>query len=118
MVREYVIFSAHNSSLTPKFATSFCPFYFVAQEANVAPKVSTTRQVIQTDGLAFGSSPITKARGARVVMLQSFRPFNMEEECTLLMRGEETITPQAVKASNSRVLGIHVHYENTQFPID
>ncbi len=69
MVRGHVLFSAHNSSLTPKFATSFCPFYFMAQEANVAPKVSTTRQVIQTDGLAFGSSPITKARRARVVML-------------------------------------------------
>jgi len=45
------------------------PFYFVAQEANVAPRVSTIRQVIQTDGLAFGSSPITKAKGARIVML-------------------------------------------------
>jgi hypothetical protein len=118
MVKEFVLFSAHNSSLTPKFATSFCPFYFVAQEANVAPRVFTTRQVIQTDGLAFGSSPITKARGARVVMLQSFRPFNTEEERTLLTRGEETTTPQAAKASNFRVLGIHVHYENTQFSID
>jgi hypothetical protein len=46
MVGEYVISSAHNSSLTPKFAISFCPSYFVAQEASVAPKVSATRQVI------------------------------------------------------------------------
>jgi len=117
MVREYVLFSAHNSSLPLEFATSFCPFYFVAQEANVAPRVSTTRQVIQINGLAFGSSPITKASGAQVVMLQYFRPFNTKER-TLLMRGEETTTPQVVKASNSCVLGIHVHYENTQFSID
>jgi hypothetical protein len=51
-------------------------------------------------------------------MPQSFRPLNMEEERTLLARGEETITPQVVKASNSCVLGIHVHQENTQFSID
>ncbi len=42
------------------FATS----YFLAQEASVAPRVSTTRQVIQTNGFAFGSSPITKVRRA------------------------------------------------------
>ncbi len=47
MVGEYVLSSAHNSSFTPKFATFFCPSYFAAQEASVAPKVSTTRQVIQ-----------------------------------------------------------------------
>ncbi len=64
MVREYVISNAHNSSHTPKFATSFCPSYFIAQEASVAPRVSATRQVIQTGGLTFGSSPITKAKGA------------------------------------------------------
>jgi len=32
--------------------------------------------------------------------------------------GEETTTPQAVKASNSHVLGVHVHQENTQFSIN
>jgi hypothetical protein len=48
MVWEYVLFSAHISSLTPEFATSFCFSYFAAQEASVAPKVSATRQVIQT----------------------------------------------------------------------
>jgi hypothetical protein len=68
MVGEYVLSSAHNLSLTPKFATSFWPFYFVAQKASVAPKVFATRQVIQTDGLACNSSPITRAKGARVVM--------------------------------------------------
>jgi hypothetical protein len=31
------------------------------------------------------------------------------------VRGEETTTPQAVKASNSHVPGVHVHQENTQF---
>jgi len=36
----------------------------------------------------------------------------------LLARGEEIITPQVVKASNSRVLGIHVYQENTQFSIN
>jgi hypothetical protein len=51
-------------------------------------------------------------------MPQSFHPFNMEEECTLLVRGEEIITPQAARASNSCVLGVHVHKENTQFSID
>jgi hypothetical protein len=39
----------------------------------------------------------------------------MEEEHTLLARGEETITPQVFRASNSHVLGVHVHEENTQF---
>jgi hypothetical protein len=42
----------------------------------------------------------------------------MEEKRTLLARGEETTTPQAVRASNSRVPGVHVHQENTQFSID
>jgi hypothetical protein len=42
----------------------------------------------------------------------------MEEEHTLLARGEETTTPQAIWALNSCVLGVHVHWENTQFSID
>jgi hypothetical protein len=33
----------------------------------------------------------------------------MEEKRTLLVRGEETTTPQAAKVSNFCVLGIHVH---------
>jgi hypothetical protein len=81
----------------------------------VAPRVSATRQVIQTDGLAFGSNPITKARGARAIMPQSFRPLNTKEERTLLTRWEETPTPQVARASNSCVLGVHVHQEKTQF---
>jgi hypothetical protein len=44
-------------------------------------------------------------------MPQSFHPLNMEEERTLL--ASETTTPQAVRASNSRVPGLHVHKENT-----
>jgi hypothetical protein len=84
MVGEYVFSTPHNSSLTPEFVTSFCPSYVTAQKASVALKVSTTMHVIQTDGLASSSSPITRARGARVVMPQSFRPFNTEVECTLL----------------------------------
>jgi hypothetical protein len=64
MVGEYVLSSAHNSGLALEFATFFFPSYFAAQEANVAPRVSATRQVIQIDGLASGSSPITRARGA------------------------------------------------------
>jgi len=51
-------------------------------------------------------------------MPQSFCPLNTEKERTLLARGEETTTPQAVKASNYRVPGIHVHQENTQFSTD
>jgi len=42
-------------------------------------------------------------------MPQSFCPLNMEEERTLLARGKETTTPQAIRASNSRVPGVHVH---------
>ncbi len=68
MVGEYVLSNAHNSNFTPKFATSFHPSYFTPQEASVAPKVSATRQVIQTDGLTSSSSPITRAKGARIVM--------------------------------------------------
>jgi hypothetical protein len=113
MVGEYLLSTSHNSSLTPEFATSFCPSYVAAQEASVAPRVSTTRQVIQIDGFASGSSPITRARGARAIMPKSFRPINTEEEHTLLARGEETTTPQVVKASNSHVPRVHVHQENT-----
>jgi hypothetical protein len=94
MVKEHVLSTPHNSSLTPEFATSFCPSYVVAQEASVAPKVSATRQVIQTNGLASSSSLITRAIGARAIMPQSFRPLNMEEEHTLLVRGEEMTRPQ------------------------
>ncbi len=75
----------------------------------MAPRVFGTRQVIQTNGLASVSSPITRAKGAQAVMSQSFRPLNTEEERTLLARGEETTIPQAAKASNSRVPGVHVH---------
>ncbi len=75
----------------------------------MALRVSATRQVIQTNGLASSSSPITRVRGARAIIPQSFRPLNTEEERTLLARGEETTTPQAVRASNSRVPGVHVH---------
>jgi hypothetical protein len=42
-------------------------------------------------------------------MPQSFHPLNMEEERTLLARGEETTTPQVIRASNSRVQEVHVH---------
>ncbi len=84
----------------------------------MAPRVFATRQVIQTGGLTFDSSPIIRARRVRIIMPQSFRPFNMKEERTLLARGEETITPQVVKALNFRVLGVHVHQENTQFFTD
>jgi len=58
-LRSMFFSNAHNFSLTPEFATSFCPSYFVIQEANVAPRVFATRQVTQTDGFASGSSPIT-----------------------------------------------------------
>jgi hypothetical protein len=48
-------------------------------------------------------------------MPQSFCPFDIEEECTLLAKGAETTTPQAVRASNSHVPRVHVYQENTQF---
>jgi hypothetical protein len=56
----------------------------VVEKANMAPKIFATRQVIQINGLASGSSPITRARGAQTIMPQSFRPINTEEERTLL----------------------------------
>ncbi len=68
MVGEYVFSCAHNYSLTPEFATFFCPSYFVTQEASAAPKVSVTWQVIQINGFAFNLNPITRAKGARIVM--------------------------------------------------
>ncbi len=83
----------------------------------MAPKVFAIRQIIQTDGLAFSSSPMTKARGARAIMPQSFRPLNTKDECTLLARGEETTTPQAAKASNSFVLGAHVIRKTHNFTL-
>jgi hypothetical protein len=64
MVEEYVFSNAQNFCLTSKFTTSFCPSYFAAQKASVAPRVSTTRKVIQTNGLAYGSSLTTRARTA------------------------------------------------------
>jgi hypothetical protein len=91
MVGEYVFSSAHNFSFTPEFATSFCPSYFAAQQASVTLRVSTTRQVIQIDGLKFGSSLITRVRRAQVVMPQSFRPLNTKEERTLLVRGRRLL---------------------------
>ncbi len=78
MVGEYVLSNAHNFNFTPEFTTSFCPSYFVTQEVSVAPKVSTIRQVMQTNGLAYGSSPITRAKGVQAVMSQSFLPLNTE----------------------------------------
>jgi len=51
-------------------------------------------------------------------MPQFFCPLKMEEKRTLLARGEEIIAPQAARASNSRVLRVHVHQENTQFSIN
>jgi hypothetical protein len=114
MVGEYVLSNAHNSSFTPEFAISFCPSYVMAQEASATPRVYTTRQVIQTDGLTSGSSPITRAR-VRAVMPQSFYPLNTKKECTLLAKEEEITTPQATRASNFRVQGVHVHQNNTIF---
>jgi hypothetical protein len=73
MVREYVLSNAHNSSLTPEFATSFCPSYFAAREVTVAPIVFATKQVIQTNGFAYGSSPITRLKRVRIAMPQSFQ---------------------------------------------
>jgi len=43
MVGEYVLSNAHNYIFTLEFATSFCPSYFAAQKASVAPRVSTIR---------------------------------------------------------------------------
>ncbi len=75
----------------------------------MAPRFFATRQVINTNGLAFGSSPITRARGAQTVMPQSFRPFNTKKECTLLARGGGTTIPQVARTSNFCVPGVHVH---------
>ncbi len=63
MVGEYVLSSAHNSNPTLEITTFFFLSYFMAREVSVAPIVLVTRQVIQTDGLAYGSSLIIRARG-------------------------------------------------------
>jgi hypothetical protein len=67
-IGEYVISSAHNFSFTLEFANFIFPSYFMAQEASMASKISTTKQITQTDGLAYGSSPITRAKEAWAVM--------------------------------------------------
>jgi hypothetical protein len=43
MVGEYVLFNAHNYSLTREFAISSFLSYVVTQEVNVTPRVSATR---------------------------------------------------------------------------
>ncbi len=85
------------------------PFLLHGTKASVTPRVSATRQVIQIDGFAFSLSPITRVKGAQVVMPQSFCPLNTEKEHTLLTKGEEITTPQAIRASNFRVPRVHVH---------
>jgi hypothetical protein len=47
-----------------------------------------------------------------------FSSFQHVRRTHLVGKGEESITPQAVRALNSRVPGVHVHQENTQFSID
>jgi len=79
----------HNYSLTPEFATSFCPSYLLAQKASLAPRLSATRHVIHINGLASNSSIFIRAKGAQTVMPQFFPPFNTKEELTLLARGED-----------------------------
>jgi len=59
-----IFFAVHTILVSHQNLPFFFPSYFATQEASVAPRVSTTRQAIQTDGFAFGSSPITRARGA------------------------------------------------------
>jgi hypothetical protein len=83
----------------------------------VACIVYVTRQVIQTNGLASGSS-----------LLQGLE--ELEQSChnlsscqqgrimDLVNEGEETIKLQATRASNSHVPGVHVHKENAQFSTD
>jgi hypothetical protein len=65
----------HTILITLEFVISFCPSYITAQEASVAPKVSATKQVIQINGLTFGSSPITRARNSNnhVTIFSSFQ---------------------------------------------
>jgi hypothetical protein len=84
----------------------------------VAPRVSATRQVIQIDGFASSSSLITRARGAQTIMPQSFHPLNTKKNCTLLAKRQKTTTPQAIRALNFCVQGVHVHQENTKFSTD
>jgi hypothetical protein len=76
MVGEYVLSNAHNSSLTLEFATFLFFSYVVTQKDSVAPIVFATRQVIQTNGLAFNPNPFTRVKGPQVIMPQSFHPIN------------------------------------------
>jgi hypothetical protein len=48
-------------------------------------------------------------------MPQFFRPLNLEEERTLLVKGEETTKPQVVRASNFRVSRVHASRKHIIF---
>jgi hypothetical protein len=86
MVGEYVLSSAHNYDIIAKFAIFFS-FPTVRHKRLMAPKESIIRQIIQIDGLAYGSCPITKDRGVQTIVPQSFRPLNTKEKRTLLVEG-------------------------------
>jgi hypothetical protein len=44
-----------------------------------------------------------------VYVLPNAHNFQHKKKLTLLAKGEETTTPQATRASNSSVIGTHVH---------
>jgi len=113
-----MFFLVHTILVSHQNLPLFFSFPTLRHKRLMAPKESIIRQVIQTNGLAYGSCPITKAKGVQTVVPQSFRPFNTEEERTLLVKGGEITTPQVIRASNFRVPRIHIHKENTQFSID
>jgi len=94
-----IIVSHQNLPLLFSFPTS-------CHKRLMAPRVSIIRQVIQIDGLAYGSCPIIRARGVQTIVPQSFRPPNTEEEhCrnpTLAKCEDETHTPKVGDLGSSK----------------
>ena len=115
MVGECVRAEVQPAGLTAEFSTSFCPSYFAAQQASAAPRVSSTRKVVQTDGLASHSGPMTRARQARAVIPKGFKPLDLEEERSYLARGEENASsssPSAAPPTHSREPRVFLHQED------
>jgi hypothetical protein len=117
MVGECLKVAVTQPGLAAEFSSSFCPSYFAFQQASVAPRVATTRRVVQTDGLASGTGHVTRSRGAHAVIPKSFMPLTPAQESTFLARGEDmTSTAQqgADTTTNSRIFGIPTDQEEAQ----
>ena len=74
-------------------------------------------RVVQTNGLASSSGPMTRARQARAVIPQGFKPLTLEQERTYLARGEENASSSPPSATPPTHLGepqVFLHQEDAQ----